>query len=76
MTDQRSYRSDHAIPEEDVIPPTFFDPRAALRRPELTSRYRDTTSGATGAAPVGAHPRGPRDHHPGGRDLPESSTAR
>lgn len=25
LTDQRSYRSDHAIPEEDAIPPTFTD---------------------------------------------------
>ncbi|HEX3765715.1 MAG TPA: alkaline phosphatase D family protein, partial [Kofleriaceae bacterium] len=30
LTDERSYRSDHAIPEEFAQPPTFFAPRNAL----------------------------------------------
>ncbi|HWO21963.1 MAG TPA: alkaline phosphatase D family protein [Kofleriaceae bacterium] len=34
MTDQRSYRSDHAIPEESTVGnPLFFDSRAALPLP-------------------------------------------
>jgi alkaline phosphatase D len=33
MTDQRSYRSDHAIPEELTANQLFFDPRAALPLP-------------------------------------------
>jgi alkaline phosphatase D len=30
ITDQRSYRSDHAIPEEIAVPPLYFDPRNAV----------------------------------------------
>jgi alkaline phosphatase D len=33
ITDQRSYRSDHAFPEELAAPPVFFDPRNAVPKP-------------------------------------------
>ncbi len=33
MTDERSYRSDHAVPEELAVAPVFFDPRNALPLP-------------------------------------------
>jgi alkaline phosphatase D len=36
MTDERSYRSDHAIPEELTANALFFDPRNALPLPVVT----------------------------------------
>lgn len=37
MTDQRSYRSDHAIPEELAVPPIFFASRNALPLPVVNA---------------------------------------
>lgn len=49
MTDQRSYRSDHAIPEELTNNQLFFDPRAALPLPIVNTFDQGQT--ANGGAP-------------------------
>jgi alkaline phosphatase D len=45
MTDQRSYRSDHAIPEELTNNQLFFDPRAALPLPIVNTFDQGQTAG-------------------------------
>jgi alkaline phosphatase D len=53
MTDQRSYRSDHAIPEELTQNQLFFDPRAALPLPIVnTFDQGKTANGGTPPATV------------------------
>lgn len=50
MTDQRSYRSDHAIPEEATVNnPLFFDPRAAVPLPIVNTFDQGKT--ANGGSP-------------------------
>ena len=49
MTDQRSYRSDHAIPEELTANALFFDPRAALPLPIVNTFDQGKT--ANGGSP-------------------------
>ena len=49
MTDQRSYRSDHAIPEELTNNQLFFDPRAALPLPIVNTFDQGRT--ANGGSP-------------------------
>jgi alkaline phosphatase D len=49
MTDQRSYRSDHAIPEEATNNQLFFNPRAALPLPIVNTFDQGRT--ANGGSP-------------------------
>lgn len=49
MTDERSYRSDHAIPEELTNNALFFDPRAALPLPIVNTFDQGQT--ANGGSP-------------------------
>jgi alkaline phosphatase D len=51
MTDERSYRSDHAIPEELTNNQLFFDPRAALPLP-VVNIFDQGKTAAGGSPPT------------------------
>ena len=55
MTDERSYRSDHAIPEELTNNQLFFDPRAALPLPivNVFDQGRTANGGSPPASVLG-----------------------
>ncbi|MDQ3340223.1 MAG: alkaline phosphatase D family protein [Myxococcota bacterium] len=77
MTDERSYRSDHAIPESTaaLVPQVFFDPRNFLPLPVVnTFDQGSTANGGAPPATVGGIPN-PRRNSPVGTMLGKAQKA-
>ena len=77
MTDQRSYRSDHAVPEETaaLVSQAFFDPRNFLPHPVVnTFDQGSTANGGNPPATVGGIPN-PRRTSPVGTMLGKEQKA-